>query len=305
MNLGIMLGATPDPNASLEKFIATARDVEARGFPSLWLAHIRGHDAIIAMALAARETTTLEVGTAVTPIQPRHPSALAQEALTAQALANGRFTLGIGLSHRRVIEDMLGLSYDRPARTMREYLEVLCPLLDGKEANVDGELYRVRLGLEINDAKKPVPIVVAALGPRMLEVAGTHAQGTCLWMTGPQTIRSHVVPLIGAAAERAGNAPPRIVAGFPMLLTNDETAGRELIAKQLAVYGQLPSYRAMLDREGVAGPADLAVVGGENAITEHVERIRDAGTTDLVAVLIESGDGSANRTLDFLTELNR
>ena len=305
MNLGIMLGATPDPNASLEKFIATARDVEARGFPSLWLAHIRGHDAIIAMALAARETTTLEVGTAVTPIQPRHPSALAQEALTAQALANGRFTLGIGLSHQRVIEDMLGLSYERPARTMREYLEVLCPLLDGKEANVDGELYRVRLGLEINDAKKPVPIVVAALGPRMLEVAGTHAQGTCLWMTGPQTIRSHVVPLIGAAAERAGNTPPRIVAGFPMLLTNDETAGRELIAKQLAVYGQLPSYRAMLDREGVAGPADLAVVGGENAITEHVERIRDAGTTDLVAVLIESGDGSANRTLDFLTELNR
>ena len=305
MNIGIMLGATPDPNASLEKFIATARDVEARGFPSLWLAHIRGHDAIIAMALAARETTTLEVGTAVTPIQPRHPSALAQEALTAQALANGRFTLGIGLSHQRVIEDMLGLSYERPARTMREYLEVLCPLLDGKEANVDGELYRVRLGLEINDAKKPVPIVVAALGPRMLEVAGTHAQGTCLWMTGPQTIRSHVVPLIGAAAERAGNTPPRIVAGFPMLLTNDETAGRELIAKQLAVYGQLPSYRAMLDREGVAGPADLAVVGGENAITEHVERIRDAGTTDLVAVLIESGDGSANRTLDFLTELNR
>ena len=304
MNLGIMMGATPDPAASLQKFINTARDVEARGFPSLWLAHIRGHDAIIAMALAARETTTLEVGTAVTPIQPRHPSALAQETLTAQALANGRFTLGVGLSHQRVIEDMLGLSYAQPAKTMREYLEVLCPLLRGEQTRYDGDLYRVQFGLEVGDAQTPVPVVVAALGPRMLEVAGTLAQGTCLWMCGPRTISSHITPRINEAAQGAGNPAPRIVAGFPVLLTNDEAAGRETIAKQLAVYGQLPSYRAMLDREGVEGPADLALVGGENAITEQVEKVREAGTTDLIAALIETGDGSATRTLDFLTELN-
>lgn len=304
MNIGIMLGSTPDPEASLDKFVSVALDVEARGFSSLWLAHIRGHDAIIAMGLAARETTALEVGTAVTPIQPRHPTALAQETLTAQAMARGRFTLGVGLSHQVVIEDMLGLSYARPAQTMREYLKVLRPLLNGQESHYEGELYQVNFGLSVNDAIKPVPVIIAALGPMMLQVAGAFSDGTCLWMTGPKTIASHVVPRLNEAAELVGNPSRRVVAGFPVLLTNDEKKGRAVIASQLARYGQLPSYRAMLDRESLSGPSDIALVGGENVIKQQIETIREAGATDFIAALIETGDGSSTRTLDFLTELN-
>ncbi|MCH9672321.1 MAG: TIGR03564 family F420-dependent LLM class oxidoreductase [Gammaproteobacteria bacterium] len=300
MRIGIMLGATPDPDASIDKFIATAKDMEARGFSSLWLAHIRGHDALMAMAMAARETTHLEVGTAVTPIQPRHPMALAQQALTAQAMARGRFTLGVGLSHKRVIEDMLGLSYAQPANTMREYLDVLMPLLNGEEVRYEGEKYRVQIGLDIADASTPVPTLVAALGPQMLKVAGSRSDGTVLWMTGPTTISQHIVPNIQKAATEASRSAPRIVAGFPVVLTNDEAGARETIAKQLQVYGQLPSYRAMLDREGVNGPGELALVGGENALAQQLTRVAQAGATDLVAVALETDPGSQARTLDFL-----
>ncbi|MEM7253540.1 MAG: TIGR03564 family F420-dependent LLM class oxidoreductase [Pseudomonadota bacterium] len=300
MRTGIMLGATPDPEGSLDKTIAIAKDVERRGFPSLWLAHIRGHDALIAMGLAARETTSLEVGTAVTPIQPRHPVVLAQQALTTQAMARGRFTLGVGLSHQVVIENMYGLSYAQPAATMAEYLEVLTPLLAGRAVKHTGERHRVDMGLDVPDAPTPVPLLIAALGPQMLSIAGTHSDGTVLWMTGARTIKEHVVPTITNAATQAERPAPRVVAGFPVALTNDVASARETIAQQLQVYGQLPSYRAMLDREGVAGPADLALVGGENVLADELDRIAEAGTTDFIAVVMETDPGARERTLAFL-----
>jgi len=300
MNFGIMLGATPDPDASLGKYVRIARDIEARGFNSLWLAHIRSHDAVMAMALAGRETERIEVGTAVTPIQPRHPMALAQQALSASDMAGGRFTLGVGLSHARVIEDMLGLSWTRLAKTMEEYLTVLNPLLHGRAVEFNGDLYQVDISLDIQNPVQPKSTVVAALGPRMLAVAGAHSDGTVLWMTGPRTTETYIEPKISEAARRHNRKPPRIIAGFPVLLTQDETAGREFIAKQLAHYGNLPSYRAMLDREGVAGPADLALVGDEAKLAKDIGRIKDSGATDFISVLIETGDGSSDRTLDFL-----
>lgn len=300
MKLGIMLGGTPVANASVEDYVATARDLEARGFDSLWLAHIRRHDAVMAMALAGRETRRIEVGTAVTPIQPRHPMALAQQALTAQAMARGRFTLGVGLSHKRVIEDMLGLSYAQPAKSMREYLEVLTPLLQGESVDFSGELYRTAIDLEVTDATLPVSVVVAALGPLMLRVAGTFSDGTLLWMTGPRTIESHIRPGIEQAAAQAGRPAPRIIAPFPVVLTNDEAGARAEVGRQLVVYGQLPSYRAMLDREGVDGPAELALVGDEKALTAALGRLAEAGVTDFAAALVDVGDGSAERTLEFM-----
>jgi len=177
MKFGIMLGATPDPDATLNKYVSIAKDTEARGFHSLWLAHIRTHDAVMAMALAGRETEKIEVGTAVTPIQPRHPMALAQQALSASDMARGRFTLGIGLSHKIVIEDMLGLSWTRLAKTMEEYLLILNPLLRGEAASLSGEQYQVEISLNIEKLVAPKSTVVAALGPKMLAVAGAHSDG--------------------------------------------------------------------------------------------------------------------------------
>ncbi len=299
MRIGVMSGATPGPDAALDGLLAKAKDLEARGFHSLWMANIFGLDAITSLAIVGRETQRIELGTAVVPTFPRHPTAIAQQALTAQAASNGRFTLGIGLSHKIVIEMMLGLSYEKPARHMREYMAVLGPLLRREPASFSGEQYRVNAGLDVPGAS-PVPVLIAALGDQMLRVAGSTADGTALWMTGPQTIEGHIVPKLHAAAKEAGRPEPRIVAGLPIVVTNDSDAAREGLAKGFATYGTLPSYRAMLDREGAAGPADVAIVGDEKAVGESLDRMRDIGVTDFDAVLFETEEGAEARTLDFL-----
>lgn len=297
MRIGIMSGASDGPDGQIDGLIARARDLEARGFHSMWMANIFGLDAITALALVGRETERIELGTAVVPSYPRHPMAIAQQALTAQAAASGRFVLGLGLSHKIVIENMFGLSYDKPARHMREYLEVLGPLLRGEPVAFSGEQYRVNGALQFPGVPE-VPVVLAALGDRMLELAGRHTAGSILWMTGPATIESHIGPKLRSAA--AGRPAPRIVAGLPIVLTRNPDDAREKIAKGLSIYGQLPSYRAMLDKEGAAGPADVAIVGDEKALDAGIQRLIDAGVTDFDASIIETEPGAEKRTLDFL-----
>jgi F420-dependent oxidoreductase-like protein len=298
MRIGIMSGHGRQ-DEDLDALIAKAKDLEARGFDTLWVANIFAIDAITADALIGRETSKIELGTAVVPTYPRHPTALAQQALTTQAACDGRFTLGIGLSHQIVIEGMLGLSYDRRAKHMREYMSVLGPLLRGERAEFQGDEFRVNLDLAVPGAK-PVSTLIAALGDHMLKIAGELADGTILWMTGPKTIEDHVVPKIQAAASAANRPDPRIVAGLPIVLTENEEAIRETVGRILVHYGQIPSYRAMLDREGAVGPADIALVGTEKQLDEGLDRLRDAGVTDFDAALIPAEDGAEKRTLDYL-----
>lgn len=298
MRIGIMSGHGRQ-DEDLGALITKAKDLEARGFDTLWVANIFAIDAITANALIGRETSKLELGTAVVPTYPRHPTALAQQALTTQAACDGRFTLGIGLSHQIVIEGMLGLSYERRAKHMREYMSVLGPLLRGEKAEYRGDEFRVNLDLAVPGAK-PVSTLIAALGDHMLKIAGEMADGTILWMTGPKTIEDHVVPKIRAAASAANRPDPRIVAGLPIVLTENEEAIREAVGRILVHYGQIPSYRAMLDREGAVGPADIALVGTEKQLDEGLERLRDAGVTDFDAALIPAEDGAEKRTLDYL-----
>jgi F420-dependent oxidoreductase-like protein len=228
--------------------------------------------------------------------------ALAQQALTAAAATGGRFTLGIGLSHKIVIEDMFGLDYSKPARHMREYLEVLGPLLRGEPVDYRGEEYRVKTSLSVPGASR-VPLLVAALGPVMLGIAGRLADGTITWMTGPRTLADHIAPVIGKAARAAGRPAPRIVAGLPIALCRDVASAREKMAKAFEIYGMLPSYRAMLDREGVAGPGDVGLVGDEAALRAQVARLRDAGVTDFDAIVTPVEEGSEARTFEFLASL--
>jgi F420-dependent oxidoreductase-like protein len=265
----------------------------------MWMANIFGIDAITAAAIIGRETETISLGTAVVPTYPRHPTALAQQALTAQAACAGRFALGIGLSHKVVIEDMLGLSYARRAKHMREYMAVLGPLMRGEPAKFEGEEYRVNLALAVPGAT-PVPTLLAALGDHMLRIAGETADGTILWMTGPDTIENHVGPKLRSAATDSGRPEPRIVAGLPIVLTENVDAAREAIGKILVIYGQLPSYRAMLDKEGAAGPADVALVGNEKSLDTQIQRLRDVGVTDFSASIAPTEDGAVERTLDYL-----
>ena len=298
MRIGLFTGTNPQYNQDLRALVNFAKEAERRGFDSVWLPNIFNLDAIGSCAIAGWETDHIELGTAVTPTYPRHPGAIAQQAMTTQAACGGRFTLGIGLSHQVVIEGMFGMSYDKPARHMTEYLQVLAPLLRGEAAEFEGETLTGKMQLDLPTVE-PVPLLVAALGPAMLKLAGTMAHGTTTWMTGPKTIAEHILPLIAGAAKEAGHAAPRIVCGLPICLTDDVDGAREMIAKTLQIYGMLPSYRAMLDREGVAGPAELSLVGDEATLRGDIQRLRDAGVTDFNAAVIAHGD-SDNGILDLL-----
>ena len=298
MQIGVMVGGTAH-RVGLDELVSQAKELESRGFPTMWIPNVFGPDAVTAAAVVGRETSRIELGTAVVPTYPRHPTALAQQALTASAACNGRFCLGIGLSHPPVIEQMFGLSYTRRAAHMREYMAVLAPLLRGEPAHFSGEEYRVELALDVPGAE-PVPIVIAALGEKMLEIAGREAAGTILWMTGPRTIEKHIAPKLRAAASEAGRPEPRIVAGMHVVLTSNAEAASAAVAEKLSIYGQMPSYRAMLDIEGTESPADLALVGDEKALDAGLDRLRSLGVTDFEASLLPIEDGAEERTLDYL-----
>jgi 5,10-methylenetetrahydromethanopterin reductase len=298
MRIGVMAG-TNRRRAGLDDLVAEAQDIEARGLASVWLPNVFGLDAVTVAAVIGRQTNRIELGTAVVPTQPRHPTALAQQALTAGVACGGRFTLGIGLSHPVVIEGLLGLSYVRRARHMREYLEILGPLLRGEPAKFEGEEYRVDLALRVPDAP-PVPVLVAALGDQMLRIAGRSAEGTILWMTGPRTIESHIAPKLRAAAREAARPEPRIVAGMYIALTANADAAMDRLGKSLALYSGLPSYRAMLEKEGGAGPADLALLGDEKVLDAGLDRLRALGVSDFEAVIVSAEEGDRERTLQYL-----
>jgi F420-dependent oxidoreductase-like protein len=299
MRIGVISGVTAGGDGSIDGVVREAKALEARGFASLWLPNIFGLDAITTLALAGRETARIEVGTAVVPTYPRHPIAMAQQALTAGAAAGGRFTLGLGLSHKIVIEDLMGMSYAKPLRHMREYLTVLGELLAGRPAKFAGEEYRVNLGLQVPGAK-PVPVLVAALGEQMLRLAGRLADGTILWMTGPKTIEQHVAPTLFGAAKQAGRPQPRIVANLPIALTNAPDAARRWVGANFAIYGSLPSYRAMLDREGAAGPAEVTLAGDEKTLDAALDRLADLGVSDFSGAIAAVDAETARRTLDYL-----
>ena len=302
MEIGVIIGAN-GAGQTLDGLVKSVRDIEAAGLDSVWMANIFSFDAINALSVIGAATSRIKLGTAVVPTYPRHPVAMAQQALTAAAASNNRFTLGIGLSHKLVIEDMFGMSYARPAAHMQEYLSLLMPLLRQEAVTAAGESYRianVQFGVP---GAGTVPVVVAALGPRMLKIAGELSDGTNTWMVGPRTMENHIVKNLAAAASDAGRPSPRVVAGVPIGLTLQPDALREQTAKDLVIYGQLPSYRAMLDREGAAGPADIAVLGDDNALRGGIGRFEDAGVTELNAAIISEDEAGYRRTLDFLASL--
>lgn len=277
MDIGIFTTALN----SVDDLVADANKVQEAGFSSMWAAQIFGVDALTAIAVAAREVPDLHFGTDVVPVYRQHAMMLAQQALTVSQVAPGRLTLGIGLSHQIVVESMWGLSYERPLRYMREYLDGLLPLLNGEAASVGGEVVTARGELGV---AAPAPrLMLAALGPKMLELAGRRADGTLTWMVGPETLANHIAPTINGAAAEAGRPAPAIGAGIPICVTDQVDAARARAAEEYAVYGQLPSYRAMLDREGLNGPEDLAVIGSADEIAERLNGLLSAGATSIMA----------------------
>jgi F420-dependent oxidoreductase-like protein len=307
MKIGLGVGELAGAPATIDDVVRQVKDAERDGFASAWFANIFGVDAITACALAGRETKTIELGTAVVPTYPRHPTAMAQQALTASAACRGRFSLGIGLSHQLVIEGMFGLSFAKPFTHMREYMAVLRPLIETGAVSFQGEEFRVNAQFAVTGAPPP-PILIAALAPKMLALAGSEAAGTITWMTGPKTLREHTIPRLSEAAAKAGRPKPRVVCGLPICVTDDAAGARERAGQAFQIYGSLPSYRAMMDREGVEGPAELAVVGNEAAVEEQLAQLEQIGVTDYLGAIFPYGDdamASMARTRTLLVKLAR
>ena len=296
MRIGVTLrdAAGPDALSRVRDELQRAAD---DGFPSAWMNNIFGLDALTALAVAGSAVPGIELGTAVVPTYPRHPAVLAQQALTVAAATGGRLALGVGPSHKIVIEDMFGYRFDKPVQHTREYLSILRPLLHREPASFTGQQVSAHVTLS-TPAPGPVPLLLAALGPAMLRVAAELADGTVLWMTGPATVREHIVPTITAAAA-AARPSPRVVCILPICVTSDPAAARAAAARVFAIYGDLPSYRAMLDREGAAGPADVALVGDEDVVSAQLAALAEAGVTDFVAGEFGRGE-DAVRTRKFL-----
>ena len=311
MRIGLMIG--PERGQYRQKvaqLVADAEAAEQAGFTSIWVPQVPGDfDAFTAITLMGRATTRIELGTAVVPIQTRHPIAMAQEALSSQAVCEGRFTLGLGTSHHWIIEGMLGLPYERPARQMRHYLEVLDAALRGPgSVDVENDGYRVHSPIDVTDWA-PTAVLLAALGPVMLRVAGELASGTILWMADERAVAEHVAPRIAKAA--AGRPAPRIVAGIPVALCRNDQVD-DARAWTNRVFGQAafsPNYQRLLERGDATNEGDMLAAGNESAVANRLRAFRDAGATDLAVRVVPLGPDrearieSRRRTLSFLASL--
>ncbi|WP_419927525.1 TIGR03564 family F420-dependent LLM class oxidoreductase [Candidatus Poriferisocius sp.] len=313
MRIGLMVGPERRRYATKKaRMIEAAQEAEAAGFASVWIPQIPDEfDAMTAAALIGSATSTVEVGTAVVVAQTRHPIALCQQVLSVQLACEGRFALGLGPSHHWIVEDMLGLSYDRPAAQIRSYLDVLDQALAGPgPVAVENEHFQIDNPLDITD-QPATPVLLAALGPVMLRLAGTRTDGTTLWLADERAIGEFIAPRITQAAAEAGRPPPRIVAGVPVCLcgSGEVDAAKDRAERLLAEAEMSPNYQRLLDRGDAEGVSDIMAVGDEAAVLARLRTFADAGVTDLSVRVLPVGDGrdeliaSSQRTREFLASL--
>jgi len=299
MRIGIHAGALMIMGAPLQDVAAHAVEAEADGFSTYWLPQSGATDALTLIATLGAVTSSIEFATAVIPTWGRHPHVLAGQALTVQAATGNRLALGIGVAHKPSVEERYHIPFERPVRHLREYLDVLQPLLPDRAVDVVGEIWSCTGDIVAPPAEAP-PVLIAALGPQFLRLTGKRADGTVLWLVGPTTVADHIVPTIGDAATEAGRPAPRVVASVPVSVTDRPDEVRAFISEILVGYDTLPSYRAMLDREGAARAGDVAIIGSEDEVREALARFAEAGATDFAAVEIGLDGDEFARTREVL-----
>jgi len=313
MRIGLMVGPERGRySTKVERMRADARWAEEAGLHTVWIPQIPDEfDALTAVALVGDVTSRIEIGTAVVPVQPRHPVALAQQALSVQAVCQGRFSLGLGVSHHWIIDQMMGLPYQHPVPTMRAYLDVLDRALGGPgTVDVENDAFRIHQPLDITDVT-PTPVLIAALGPLMLGLCGARTAGTILWMADERAVATHVVPALSRAAEAAGRSMPRVVAGIPMCLCLDEEIplAVERTNRILAEAEVSPNYQKLLEHGDARAVGDILAAGSATTIEKRLLAFADAGVTDISIRVVPIGNGrdeliaSSTRTREFLASL--
>ena len=313
MRIGLMIGPERGRyRTKVERLRADARWAEEAGLATVWIPQIPDEfDALTAATVVGAVTGRIEVGTAVVPVQPRHPIALAQQVLSVQAVCEGRLAVGLGVSHHWVIDEMLGLPYERPVPTMRSYLDVLGQALAGPgPVDVENDMFRVHNPLDITDIT-PTPVLLAALGPRMLQLCGERTDGTILWMADERAIATHVVPNLTRAAEAANRPAPRVVAGVPVCLCGEDEieAAVARTNRILAEAEVSPNYQKLLEHGDARSVGDILVAGSESSILKRLRGFADAGVTDISVRVVPIGENreelisSSKRTRELLRSL--
>ncbi|NDL57072.1 TIGR03564 family F420-dependent LLM class oxidoreductase [Phytoactinopolyspora sp. XMNu-373] len=277
------------------------RAADGAGYSTLWFGEVGNWDPLTLLTVAAREAASPRLGSAVVRSYPRHPLALAAQALTIQAMTGNRLVLGLGPSHAPIVEGQYGIPFTAPARNLREYLSVLIPLLRGEPVSYHGTDWTAVGQLELAGAEPP-PVVVAAMGPKLLQLTGELADGVITTWVTPDTVIEQVVPALRRAAEGAGRAVPEIIAQMPVAVTDDPDGTRELLNARLGMTRDLPSYRAAFEREGVSGPGDLVIAGDELVVAKAIRRYAEAGVSEFMAVPVGAAADQA-RTARLLPEL--
>jgi 5,10-methylenetetrahydromethanopterin reductase len=287
---------------TVDAFVEELAQIRDQGFTRVWVPqYVDQPDALTVLAVALREVDSINLATGVVPIQVQHPMLLAQRALTLSQISHGRFTLGIGASHRVLTEGLWGIPWDNPVGRMSEYLDGLLPLLRGQTAHAHGQTVTTHGALSIAHAPRP-EVYIGAMGTRMLQLAGQRADGTLTWMTGPTTLATHIGPTLRTAATTVGRPQNavRVAAALPISVTDDITTARTHATQQFAMFGRLPSYRAMLNREGHRGPEDAALIGDETTVCQRLNQLRAAGIDELVAVTYDPTPQGRARTRTLL-----
>ena len=304
MRIGINGSSLIATGASLSAMADHLVEAETAGFASYWLAQLAVPDALTAIAAFGARTTTIEIGTAVVPTWPRHPLMLAAQALTVQEAIGNRLALGIGLAHKVSVESTLKVPFVRPAKHMDEYLSVLLPAVRDRKVSFTGEIWSAEVEAIGGAPGAQAPaVLLAAMGPRMLALAGGRTDGSILWLSGPKVISTVIKPALDEAAEAAGRPQPRIMASVPVCVTKNRDDVRGLIGTLLAGYNELPSYRGVMDAEGVGGPGDVSVVGDEDEVRAGLAAFAAAGVTDFAALEFPTNPDETAATRALLTEL--
>lgn len=304
MRIGIN-GSGLVQRASIDAIVDHVRQAADDGFSSYWLPEhpAGGLDVMTTLTLVGLRVPEIELGTAIVAIFPRHPMVLAGQVLTLRLAIANKFTLGIGLSHEAMMAD-LGLPFSRPIKYLKEYLSILTPLVNEGQVSFKGEIVSCDANTFFKPAS-PTPVIVAALGPQALSVAGRHADGTTLAWVGPRTIRGHIIPRLSAAAGAVGRPTPRVIATLPICVTQDEDGVRQRISQTLKAYSEMPSYKAMFDREGVTLPGELAIVGSEAKVFDQLDELARAGVTDFAAAEFTTNRDEKQGTRALLKEFAR